>query len=63
MVALTRAEHVAAIAAAEHRLAIARALVKGWRETGIPVADGAVVRAQATVDAARAALAQHDARS
>lgn len=51
---------VAAVAAAEQHLAMARALVAGWRSVGMPVGESPVTRAEAAVAAAREALAQHD---
>lgn len=54
---------VAEVDAAAHRVAVARALVAGWRRAGVPVDDGAVTRAEARHTAAVAALAQHDSRS
>lgn len=56
----TRPALVAAVDAAAHRVAVARALVAGWRRAGVPVDDGPIARAEARHTAAVAALAQKD---
>lgn len=56
----TRADLLAAVAAAEHRATVARALVDGWRARGVPTGGLAVTKAEATLAAAREALAQYD---
>ena len=59
----TRPGLLAAVAAAEHKVVLARAIVRHAHRAGVPVDGGAITRAEAKAAEARAALAQHDARS